>query len=168
MIRAALGAVSLLWAGGASAASLDDCARIADDAQRLECFDQLSRKAELGNNPEAALNGLPNTPTPADQAVPAPGPGADSAFGSEMLSGVKSSSPDKLPSMDAHIVGHFEQWHRGMRVTLDNGQVWECTQAPRLYRALDNPEIRISRNFLGHYSATVGGSGPVAQVRRVL
>lgn len=68
----------------------------------------------------------------------------------------------------ARMVGEFRGFGKGNRYTLDNGQVWEQTEAARLGGVrLVNPEVVISPGVLGVWWMKVGNYNTRAKVRRI-
>ena len=65
--------------------------------------------------------------------------------------------------------GEFRGWSgAGTRFTLDNGQVWETTDASsRLVVKLTNPGVIIEKGFLGAYYLRVEGYNTRAKVKRI-
>jgi hypothetical protein len=68
----------------------------------------------------------------------------------------------------ARLVGEFRGFGKGQRYTLDNGQVWEQTEAARLAGVrLNDPEVVISPGVLGVWWMKVGSYNTRAKVRRI-
>ena len=60
----------------------------------------------------------------------------------------------------ARISGSFDGWEGDTLFHLDNGQVWRQRLSGHYrYRGPANPEVRISRNWLGFYKLTVVETG---------
>lgn len=74
-------------------------------------------------------------------------------------------SPDPIL---ARLQGPFRGFGKGQRYTLDNGQVWEQTDAARLAGVkLQDPEVVISPGVLGVWWMKVGKYNTRAKVRRI-
>ncbi|KZX58206.1 hypothetical protein A3709_01690 [Halioglobus sp. HI00S01] len=59
-------------------------------------------------------------------------------------------------SLRARIDGDFQGWDGETKFYLDNGQVWRQRLSGRYkHRGEPNPEIEITRNWLGFYKMTV-------------
>ena len=211
----ALLAVAILAAGPTFAGPKEDvlrefdrCAGIADDIARLACFDALIPGARAASGEPAAVAtgpvrmaspyaapAVPGTLPSAEPFEPvAPGPGPESAYGSNAGSSFGSAPPpqitpqqfgaDQMPREEARTeapreinsisarvkavaftpFGHFV-------VTLDNGQIWQQLQgdADRAHFR-KNPKdnrVRISRGLLGSYNLTLNDSDKVFKVTRV-
>jgi hypothetical protein len=68
----------------------------------------------------------------------------------------------------ARMVGEFRGFQKGQHYTLDNGQVWEQTEAARLAGVkLANPEVAITPGVLGVWWMKVGNYNTRAKVRRI-
>lgn len=115
------------------------CTIIADDANRLVCYDKLFRST-----------------LPTDAPIP-----ATDAFGSEQL-----PDDDKLRELVSTVVKISRRVHNEMVVQLENSQIWTQTSARHLnLREGDNVIIR--RGRLGGYILTSerGGSTRVKRLR---
>lgn len=69
--------------------------------------------------------------------------------------------------MTSRIVGEFSGWSGKTRFVLENGQVFEQRRRGRWKITLDNPEVRISENFMGALELEVISQGKSIGVRRV-
>ena len=76
------------------------------------------------------------------------------------------STPDG--PINSSIVGEFNGFGRGLRYTLENGQVWEQTDATRLEGVqMSNPGVTINSGVFGTWYLRVDGYNARAKVRRV-
>ncbi|MDP7455790.1 MAG: hypothetical protein QGF62_04350 [Gammaproteobacteria bacterium] len=67
----------------------------------------------------------------------------------------------------SRIDGEFSGWNGTTRFPLKNGQVWESRSKRRyLYSAID-PEVEITRNWLGLHKLRLMDTGQSISVRRV-
>lgn len=67
----------------------------------------------------------------------------------------------------SRIDGEFSGWNGRTRFPLKNGQVWETRSSTRYrYSAID-PEVEITRNFLGQYRMRLVDTGRAIFVRRI-
>lgn len=138
--------IGIVMALGLSAAHADvgDCAIIADDTDRLACYDRLFRQVSA----EAA-------PDETDVAE----------FGAESI------ERDTVASIEARLAGDFTGWTGKTVFTLDNGQVWRQTRnyirpyAPR--EPISQPKVTITKGALGSYNMRIEGVGRTVQVKRV-
>ena len=74
--------------------------------------------------------------------------------------------PPQFPER-RHIVGHFRGWYGDTVFTLDNGEVWK-QRLPGYYAAsMENPEVEISKNFLGYYVLKIIKNGYKIGVKRI-
>ncbi|TCO78497.1 hypothetical protein [Chromatocurvus halotolerans] len=75
---------------------------------------------------------------------------------------------EKNLEIKSRISGDFNGWDGDTIFRLENGQIWQQRLAGRYpYRGPENPEIRISKNFLGFYKMTVLESGKSVGVKRL-
>ena len=71
-------------------------------------------------------------------------------------------------TIESNIAGEFNGLGRGQRYTLENGQVWEQTDAARLDGVrLTNPRVTISPGAFGTWSMRIDGYNTRARVKRV-
>ena len=69
--------------------------------------------------------------------------------------------------LKSRIDGEFSGWNGRTRFTLKNGQVWETRSSSRYrYSAID-PEVEITRNFLGQYRMRIVDTRRAICVRRI-
>ncbi|MEQ1440715.1 hypothetical protein AAG565_15290 [Fontimonas sp. SYSU GA230001] len=145
-MRRLLLALVALTALPATGADLAACAAIDADAARLACYDALAGRAE----------------SPAE----APAAAADARFGAEQLA--SQPSADKGPDLiESTLTGTFKGWDRNTVFTLANGQAWRCIDCRPVYFVRENPQVTITRNFLGSYWLKVEDLNLQARVRRV-
>ena len=65
------------------------------------------------------------------------------------------------------IDGEFSGWNGSTRFPLKNGQIWGTRSTRRYnYSAID-PEVEITRNFLGIYRMRLVDTGKAINVRRI-
>lgn len=77
---------------------------------------------------------------------------------------------NRFDKSSARIVGQFAGWQGKTRFTLDNGEVWQQRKADsiRRTRTVQNPEVKIVRNFMGFYVMEVPAlkvKVPVSRIR---
>ena len=167
----------MLWlvftpATAASPGNLADCRAIADSAQRLACYDALSKPAgEVVPAPAPAVPAAPvavpaaaatpfAAPATAPQAVAAPPQTAAAApavpadqpqsFGAETVE-QKRVTEEGVRSMSAHVAGIVDGLPRGTVFHLDNGQIWKSIDDRQYDYYGDHPAVVITRNLLGNY-----------------
>lgn len=128
--------------------SLQTCAEIKADSERLACYDALAARVLPQDKATTSIAseapGVPTTP-----AVPSPSTAANPA--SEQLPDSERRKPESSV-VHAHIVGSFSGWHEGTKFTLDNGQIWRVAEEGiATYRPRDNPAVKVQKGFLGSY-----------------
>jgi hypothetical protein len=155
------------------------CARIADDARRLACYDRFATEViEIGLSgtaaggaaagrsaaapataPTAAQPAAAGTP---DLAAPAAAatPSAADSFGLDE----SGSGPKKITS---NYVGEFTGWDGDTIFRLENGQVWQQAEQGRMSWRAENPEVTISRGMFGVYRLSVKGVNKKVKVKRI-
>lgn len=75
---------------------------------------------------------------------------------------------EKNLEINSRITGDFNGWDGDTIFRLENGQIWQQRLSGRYpYRGPENPEIRISKNFLGFYKMTLLESGKTVGVKRL-
>jgi hypothetical protein len=132
---------SPVLAADAGTAELQRCRGIADDAARLSCYDALTAPA-----------------TAAPAAKPA-------EFGAEAIQ--RKSDTEPPASLRARLPGHFETLKKGDRYKLDNGQIWLNIHDREITLDADDPEVTITRNFIGSYWMKLDSRGSQIRVRRI-
>ena len=139
------------------------CAEIADDMQRLACFDAtyaregeiLAQKAEARRQETVENFGLSTLQIQAREEA--------------------ERGPDAVTELDeegriiATVVGVFVNDRSGKRIfQLDNGQIWAEAQVSRMRRnPREGQEVTISKASFGRYQLRIDGRRGVVDVRRM-
>lgn len=85
----------------------------------------------------------------------------------EMISNSPAVKEVEIADLKSSIDGTFNGWNGPTRFNLKNGQVWETNGTRRYsYTAVD-PEVEITRNFIGVYRMRILETGKSISVRRV-
>ena len=192
-----LTSIPLLLAGGAAAAqdqgsgstaaAFMKCARIANDVQRLSCYDRLATElielglSNMGQGPAAAPAGTPAqpqqgvaaaAPAPASPAEPdvVTGGGAAAVAATEQgfgLERVEEAQDTDVKKIQSRYVGEFTGWEGKTTFPLENGQVWQQIESGRMSWNASNPMITIKRGFMGSYMLSVEGVNKKVRVKRI-
>jgi hypothetical protein len=81
---------------------------------------------------------------------------------------VKKQAPEEANHIDSTIVGRFDGWGPNARIKLANGQVWRVVDGSEAVLApMDNPKVRVERNFFGTMFLKIEGTNNSPKVRRV-
>jgi len=164
-------AVLALFAGSAMAAdaSLETarrCVQVKDSLERLVCFDR-------------AFAGMPTAPAASSPAAPAAAPVAPApvaaiappALGDDSVKrSVKAREAEAGPtSLTAVITELKETRPNVVRMTLDNGNVWQQMDLESLFYVKVGDTVKIEKGRMGGYRmARVTGSGSGwARVNRI-
>jgi hypothetical protein len=150
----AIGLAFPLVLSAANAQSLraaEACARIADSITRLACYDTAFGVAKPANSP----------PPTVDSTV-------SSKFGDNPQMHHEVNSKADLPkSLLARVQQATSLPSRLYRLTLDNGQVWQTTEADWAIEFKVSDQVRISRLPLGGYQIFPPGGSRSVGARRV-
>lgn len=118
--------IAVLLGGACAAAAAADgglaaCRALADERERLGCYDALPLTLPAAASGEE----FGNRPSPERAPEPA--------------------------EVRARLDGKLSGWQRGTRFVLDNGQVWQSVDYEPGYEELENTAVTIKRNFFGTY-----------------
>jgi hypothetical protein len=174
----------LMLAGIARAdeSSARSCTGIADNGARLACYDtafgvnagsHAAASSASPGAPPAAPAATPRTPAPpaatgaaaAPAAAPAPAP--EASFGD---TGNLRGSPPKpvLPKRLTATVQNAVSLGQGLyRLTLDNAQIWQTTQADWALDFHPGTSVTISRMTFGNYLISLTGQGRTVSIKRI-
>lgn len=158
--------------------SLRACMSESDPTQRLACFDResaqlaqesapVARRADpppASAAPAAAATAATAAPVIAAPTAAAPAPSAEDKFGVRG-SIDKKEAEEKLTAKVSEL-GTMP--HGELRLTLDNGQVWQQKSGDRAMRIKVGDDVTIRRASLGSFlltSAAANGSMRVARVK---
>lgn len=126
----------------AVATPLSQCAAIADDGQRLACYDELARQSAR-QDPVAAQ-------APTGEPEPAPDPVAEFGRNAQMQE-IPAEPEPTLSALTANIV-EIGKRARGERLFfLDNGQIWAETERKSGGNFRKGTSIEIRRGRFGGY-----------------
>ncbi len=125
------------------------CGRIADDAERLACFDRLV----AGLSPDMAAERAARDAAAAEERRARAG----DAFGRETMRTVVR--PAAAPDDQRELVATIEEvltGERGQMVfVLDNGQIWRQTDSQSMPPVRPGAEVTIRRQLAGRFALTV-------------
>jgi len=126
---------------------LQNCAGIADDGQRLACFDALTAEAAQAAAIPAAMTGTVTDASPADGAA------REAAFGMEQrLLRQWQSEPGTVSEIRATIRRLGSGPNNWLVMELDNGQTWAQAEAPQYQILLGvGDEVTIRRGAMGSF-----------------
>jgi hypothetical protein len=175
-----IGFVSCSFCAAATGAtpSAEECRAIANDGQRLACYDQLFPRAA------APASAMPTPPqakvtAPVGTALPAPTteagiqgrPGAPSAADNFGLTEAQQrraggpGGPNFLDSISATVTGLQRTPRGAFVVLLDNGQVWQQIELDSWVPPHKGDRVTIRRGVLGSFML-VTADHVVTHVRR--
>lgn len=140
------------------------CLELRDPDARLACYDRMAvAVVELGlalpGSSAPAVGAAVAAAAPADAAAPAPGP--------EQEFGLEEERAAAVDSVKAGVIGGFRGWSGDTVFELDNGQVWQQTEAGRYEYSGEDREVIITRGFLGSFSLQAEGLNRTVRVKRV-
>ena len=75
--------------------------------------------------------------------------------------------PPEFQPFTSRIKGEFTGWSGNTRFELENGELYEQRRPGRWRTQLVNPEVRISKNFLGAYDLEIVAEGRSIGVKRL-
>ena len=176
----------VLAAGPASAADgiraeLDTCRALADDAQRLACYDRAAgRILAQTSAPEAATAAAPAAAASAAATVaatPVATPAAASTAGTTDNFGrerVLAAEEAKRQQQETNDIGELSatvtdidtRMDGLMTITLDNGQVWRQTRPDSMFRLKSGDRIQIQPGAMKSFILS-GPSNRSTRVSRV-
>jgi hypothetical protein len=137
--------------------SAASCASIADNMERLACYDTFFRKGSAEQ---------PTPPAPAKAQTPAQSTNAAppaTEFGGEF----RKQHTDGPKRLNAVVTGVTPLGRGLYRLSLDNGQVWDTTEADWALEFHASNSVTISRMMLGNYLISRAGEGRSIPVKRV-
>lgn len=178
--------VGILCTANASADLSQDilaCHAQQNDADRLDCYDSVTKNYKLKSEQTTKSVSPATIPAATKVVISDPKPLAPTeqltkttattedlsktvtdAFGQTKT---KKEKEQELQSIQSRLVGTFTEWKKGMKITLENGQVWKVTTKARGYKKLKNPIVTISRGIFSSFNARVEGLNAIAKVKRI-
>lgn len=138
-------------------AAVQRCRIIPEAAARLACYDAI---ALPGIGSRAGWGAPTAAPAPATAPTAAATPGGDF--------GLSRPAPD--PTADrvaSRVVGKVEDFPNGLKLTLENGQVWQLSESATGFYNLQNPQVTITRGLLSGFVMAMDGVNATLKVRRI-
>lgn len=126
--------------------TLQECIDTENDIARLQCYDTI-----FGSSKGTVVQSLPSNSNSQD------------SFGAERI---KKDNPT-ADVMESKIIGEFDYLEKGDKINLSNGQTWVVTESRTLRYKAKNPEIIISKGFMGSYLLEFPGHNRRIKVKRV-
>ena len=81
----------------------------------------------------------------------------------------KPSEEETNKVIHSTLVGEFDGWDRsGTLFKLSNGMVWQQTENAKFYvKTIEDPEVTITRGFMGNWRLSVAGYNSAVRVKRI-
>ena len=168
----------LMWAANASAQNIDKCVTLSDASARLACFDTSHKTPSAIRFPQESKPQItapqsavttPQTVVPAVPSAPAVAP--NPALSGEQQFGKSVVADKSLKSIISNIKSAQASRSGKMRVTLENGQVWQQLSSDNFKitpaRLRRQTSVEIKRGALGSYRLKVLPWGRSTKARRI-
>jgi hypothetical protein len=147
------------------------CTRITDSLERLVCYDKAMAPVATPAAPARSAAPAPAVaPTAAASPPAAPVAAAMPELGQEQLKQSGGKTEDAKPtSLDAKVSSLDSLPWNMVRVTLENGQVWQQQESSVRFTVKVGDTVRIKKGALGSYrmARVSNGTSGWVQVRRV-
>ena len=162
----------LMWAANASAQNIDKCVTLSDASARLACFDAAHNTPSAIRFPQESKPKItvPQSAVKTPQAVspavaPKPALSAEQQFGKNVV------ADKNLKSITSNIKSAQTSRSGKMRVTLENGQVWQQLNSDNFKitpaRLRRQTSVEIKRGALGSYRLKVLPWGRSTKAKRI-
>ncbi len=125
------------------------CQVIADNVQRLACYDALPRREGASN--AAPATAMPIAPVATLSSAPVEGATTTQSrpsFGEETVQKALDREPE---SLGVRLTDSIYQFKKGQILHLENGQIWQSVDDHEYVCEVDQPQATIRRNFAGSY-----------------
>ncbi len=175
LATAGLVASASAFAADAQVEAGRQCAQLKDSLQRLVCYDRIFQAGDsAAPAPAAAPRAAAPVPVPAPAprvTPPAPvvaaAPVAIPALGDESVQRREKerSKPVEPAALDATITALKETRPQVVRLTLDNGQVWQQMDMSSVFQVNVGDTVRIEKGTMGGYRLTRTSRGRSGWVR---
>jgi hypothetical protein len=154
-------------------AELDNCRSLANDAERLACYDRaagriLAQPVTPAPAPAAAAAAAPAAAATAAANAPASTPGAADNFGRERVLAAEEAKRQEqetreIGELSANVTDIDTRMDGLMTITLDNGQVWRQTRPDSMFRLNTGDRVKIQPGAMKSFIL----SGPTKKSTRV-
>jgi hypothetical protein len=146
-----------LWAQTLPAA-VRSCAKLADDAARLACFDREIGRVSVPDPP--AKESAPVSLSPEEKL-------GLSERRVQQLESKGTAQPQEVSALQAHIVLTSPGRDGRDIFELDNGQAWQQTEVQRYFTARPGDAVNIKKGALGSFWLSKSPSGQATRVKRL-
>lgn len=175
-----LAAAGLVFSASGSAADAQveagrQCAQLKDSLQRLVCYDRIFQAGDSATPPPSAP---PRAAAPAPVPVPVPAPRvapaapavaaapvATPALGDESVQRKEKNKPTGPANLEATVTALKETRPQVVRLTLDNGQVWQQMDMSTVFQVDLGDTVRIEKGAMGGYRLARTSRGRSGWVR---
>jgi hypothetical protein len=146
-------------------AGAQDCEDIADDSERLACYDALHKPAQISEAPPPVSDAAPEEfeavpePEAAPKAVPLAEAPENFGLKEKRADGPKQALSARIDKVQK--VGNADYLY------LDNGQVWRELGGDSGVRFRAGREVTITEGALGSYNLSIEGQKRLTKVKRV-
>jgi hypothetical protein len=151
------------------------CAQLKDSLQRLVCYDRIF---QAGDSAASLPSSAPRAAAPVTVPAPAPrmapaapviaaAPVAAPALGDESVQRKEKekNKPAEPASLEATITALKETRPQVVRLTLDNGQVWQQMDMSSVFQVNVGDTVRIEKGTMGGYRLARSSRGRSGWVR---
>lgn len=143
-----------------------DCARKADDADRLACYDRAA--AALSATAAAAIaDRQREAGGRAEKAAAAAAEAEADRFGSERVRALRGGDDGDAAELTAAVAQVQRNPEGRVVLVLENGQVWRQADIYPLPAIRPGSSVTITQGALGSYRVKLAGANRTAQVVRV-
>jgi hypothetical protein len=152
VVLSAICGVAAAQGSGDTAAAIEACAQIKEQAARLECFDKVARPAP-GRSVETAPSPAPPAAVDPQRSAAAPSPAPETAHApaANVASKREARAAERGEIEVLSSVTALREIQPGrVEVTLANGQVWRQTHSDP-YNLLVGHEVKIYPSGFGKY-----------------
>lgn len=154
------------------------CAQVKDSLQRLVCYDRVFQAGDSAAPVSASAPVAPRAAAPVPAPAPRVAPAAPAivpaapavatpALGDESVRrrDKESSKPAEPASLEATVTALKETRPQVVRLTLDNGQVWQQMDMSSVFQVNVGDTVRIEKGAMGGYRLTRTSRGSSSWVR---
>jgi len=151
------------------------CLDKSNNSERLDCYDTVAKYYKSRPSPAKPAQTISSTtpvvqqvaPVSVPVTIPTPPIPADHKKPKSAEDTFGKSVAEDVESIQSKMIGEFSGWKKGMKIKLENGQIWKVTSNKAGYKKMTNPLITITRGFFGSFNAKVEGLNASAKVKRI-
>jgi hypothetical protein len=153
---------SVAIAADAQSEAGKQCAQIKDSLQRLVCYDRIFQNTQTPTAAQPTMPRVAPVPAPVVAVAPEVKPSLGDDYVQRKSNEAKAAEPT---SLEAKVTALKETRPNVVRLSLDNGQIWQQMDMSDRFQIAVGDSVRIEKSAMGGFRLTRSSEGRSVWVR---